>query len=293
MATQVKRRRERLGQHRRRRDRERETAGRRACRNACRLTSVRGSTRTARIVTRSRPSCSSGRVSSSSKRDVSTSASPRSELADRLAQEDRLPRLRFDHSQVKPRRGERERNRRASRRRIRCRSRCSASGGTWRAATSGSISRRSMASSWPPARGERRQVDLRVPLRQERVIALEPIGELRRADRPAALPARRRRRSRNSRALIRGPPDRLGGSASHAGAMAEERAEHGDGGRCRAGNPQRLTQRLGPHLREALDQLARQAGDPLEREIPRESRVLLPAAALDRLASGAADSPRT
>ena len=86
-----------------------------------------------------------------------------------------------------------------------------APGLTCLAAISGSMSRRSTASSCPAGSSAKGgQIDPRVPLGEKGVIAFEVVGEFCAGSSTLALRARRRRRSRNSRELTRSPPTAVG-----------------------------------------------------------------------------------
>ena len=119
--------------------------------------------RTARIVTRSCASCSSGRASNSSYRDAATSAPSSADSADRLTQKNGLARLRFDHQQTGSRGRQAPLGWLVSLRRCRRRASASRLSGCAVAATSGSMSSRSSVSGVGFGEIQTGQVDLAIP----------------------------------------------------------------------------------------------------------------------------------
>ena len=244
-------------------------------RNAWRLNSVRGSTRTARIVRRSIASCSSGRASSSSKRVVSTSARPRPSA--RIASRRKTAFRVLDSTSRRCRRGT------ASARGI--------AGdpppepmSITDTAVGAHVARRNQRLDQQPidrlvlagrVELERRQVHPRVPLREERVIPLEAVGELgreidARLSRAAAQPIAK---------LPRAHPSGLRRGARAADrVLAKISAQNRDGGGRGARDAKRLAERFRPRLGKPLDQLARQARHAVEGHRGRNpGRLELPA----------------
>ena len=169
----------------------------------------------------------------------------------------------------------------ASPRRCRRRACATRAGGTYFAATSGSISSRSSASGEISESFRAGQVDLacsrsRAAGNRPRAAPPGPAASVTPARR-----ARRPSRSWNSR-LVNG----LRG-------FAEEGAEHGHGRWRDARNARRLTERLGADLRETVDDFARQPGNALERESRPESDAVPAAASARRAPPPAAGSRRT